>query len=158
MPLMSHALHIGRKYPTHGVKIDSHQPTIIFLTVCAARPACWLATPEAHASLADIWRVADTWLVGDYVLMPDHLHLFCAPRDLAFTLDKWVTYWKRQFSRKHLHQLEWKWQRSHFDFRLRSLDDYREKLDYVRQNPVRKSLSASPELWPHRGTIHPLRW
>ena len=32
--------------------------------------------------------------------MPDHLHLFCAPRDLNFTLDAWVTYWKSQFKKK----------------------------------------------------------
>ena len=40
------------------------------------------------------------WLVGFYLLMPDHLHLFCAPRDLTFTLDAWVTYWKTQFKKK----------------------------------------------------------
>jgi putative transposase len=155
---MQNHLHIGRKSPARGVKINHLQPTIVFLTICAVRPATWLATNAAHASLVEVWRAADTWLVGDYLLMPDHLHLFCAPRDLAVTLEKWVTYSKRQFSRRHLDQSGWLWQRSFFDYRLRSLDSYREKLEYVRQNPVRKSLIASPDLWPYRGTIHPLRW
>lgn len=155
---MQNQFHIGRKSPARGVKIDHLQPAIVFLTVCATRPADWLIHRAVHTSLAEIWRQADTWIVGDYLLMPDHLHLFCAPRDLTFTLEKWVIYWKRQFSRRHLDQPGWLWQRSFFDHRLRSPDDYRHKLEYVRQNPVRKSLVPSPHLWPHRGTIHPLRW
>jgi hypothetical protein len=39
----------------------------------------------AQRSLETIWRAADAWLVGYFMLMPDHLHLFCAPRDLRFT-------------------------------------------------------------------------
>lgn len=155
---MPNDLQVGRQTPARGVKIDPFEPTIVFLTVCAVRPATWLATDIAHKSLIDTWRAADAWIVGDYVLMPDHIHLFCAPRDLTFTLEKWVTFWKRQFSRRHLDQPAWLWQRSFFDYRLRTPHDYREKLIYVLENPVRKSLVATPDLWPYRGTIHPLRW
>src|SRR5687767_6154433 len=122
---MPDPLHVGRKSPARDVHIHASQPTIIFLTVCAQRPATWLTTNSTHSSLLEIWRAADTWLVGDYLLMPDHLHLFCAPRNLNFTLETWVTYWKRQFTRRHLNQT-CTWQRSYFDHRLRDLDDYSE--------------------------------
>src|SRR2546423_15663235 len=102
--------------------VEGH-PTIVFLTVCAARPASWLASEEAQQSLVSAWQNADAWLVGSYVLMPDHLHLFCAPRDLQFTIEKWIAYWKSQFSRGHTHS-DWIWQRSAFHRRMRSQDEY----------------------------------
>ena len=32
---------------------------------------------------------------------------------------------------------------------------YAEKMDYIRQNPVRTGLAADPDLWPYQGEIHP---
>ena len=148
---------IGRRTPSRGVKIEPGQPTILFLTVCATRPANWLASQTVHNSLASLWRSADTWLVGDYLLMPDHIHLFCSPRDLRFTVDRWVAYWKSQFSRQYTNS-EWIWQRTSFHHRLRTPEEYREKLAYVRANPVRKALVPAPELWPFAGKINTLHW
>jgi hypothetical protein len=36
--------------------------------------------------------------VGDYLLMPDHLHCFCAPHDLSVDIETWIAYWKREFA------------------------------------------------------------
>jgi REP element-mobilizing transposase RayT len=95
--------------------------------------------------------------VGDYLLMPDHLHLFCAPRDLAFTLGGWVKYWKSQFSRAHLDKT-WKWQRAGFHHRIRSGQEFSEKWAYVQQNPVRKGLVKKPEDWLFRGKVYDVGW
>ncbi len=92
----------GRKTPAQGVKLSLASPNIILLTVNTKDRVPWLARTAVHASLREIWREADAWLVGDYVLMPDHLHLFCAPRDLAFTIERWLAYWKSRFSRRHV--------------------------------------------------------
>jgi putative transposase len=83
------------------VLISPGGPTIVFLTVCTRGRTPWLAQDPVHQALADTWRAADSLLVGYYLLMPDHLHLFCAPRDLRHSLDAWGTYWKRRFT------LEW---------------------------------------------------
>jgi putative transposase len=148
----------GRRTLAKGVKIGSDQTTILFVTVCAQRPANWLATPPVHESLVKIWRDADTWLVGYYLLMSDHIHMFCAPRDLRFTIEAWVAYWKSQFTRQHLSS-EYFWQRGLFHHRLRTADEYRDKWTYIRQNPFRKNLVASPDtLWPYSGILHDLRW
>ena len=47
------------------------------------------------------------------------------------------------------------WQEGFFDHVLRSGESYAEKMDYIRQNPVRTGLAADPDLWPYQGEIHP---
>src|ERR1041384_5062671 len=102
---------VGRKTPAGGAHIFLGQPNIFFVTVNAKDKLPWMNQPVVQASLAEIWgKEATAWLVGYYLIMPDHLHFFCAPRDLHFGIDQWITFWKRQFSRRHLDQ-DWDWQR-----------------------------------------------
>jgi putative transposase len=145
----------GRKTPASGVKIPLSGPNIVLLTVNTKDRIPWLAQPLVQESLKEIWRTSDVWLAGYYVLMPDHLHLFCAPRDLVFTIEKWVAYWKGQFRRRHIDQ-SWTWQRACFHHRLRNSRQYEEKCLYVRENPLRKKLVSQPQDWPYQGTIHEL--
>ncbi len=147
----------GRKKPAPGVHIYSGQPTIVLLTVSTEKRIPWLANDVAHKMIRETWLNATAWLAGDYVLMPDHLHVFCAPHDLAFTIEEWITFWKRDFKRKH-HHLDWTFQSLGWHHRLRKGESYTEKWHYVRMNPVRKSLVERPEDWPYQGTIHTLRW
>ena len=147
----------GRKRPARGVRVSLDEPTIVFLTICSDNRDPWLAQKSVQDSLEDIWREANTWLVGYYLLMPDHLHLFCAPRDLNFTLQQWVSYWKSQFKRRHSTQ-PWRWQRNFWDTRLRREEDYTTKWNYIRENPLRKGLVAEPDDWPFWGMLNALRW
>jgi putative transposase len=146
-----------RRKPAQGVHIDLGQPTIVFVTACTKDRARWLACEEAHRLLAEVWHRADAWLVGNYVLMPDHLHLFAAPRDLHFTIERWMTFWKSQFSKAHRHA-DWVWQTSAFHHRLRRDESYAQKWLYVQENPVRAGLAKEIGQWPFQGTIHELRW
>src|SRR5688572_8802324 len=86
--LMHSAPTVGRHKPASGVLISSDQPTIVFLTVCTSNRNPWLIEPSVHEKLLDAWTKADAWLIGYYLLMPDHLHLFCAPNKREITLDK----------------------------------------------------------------------
>ena len=149
---------VGRQSPAPGAHIFLGQPNIFFATVNAKDAVPWIAASDVHNSLVGIWRDdATAWLVGYYLLMPDHLHFFCAPHDLHFGIDKWVEYWKRQFSRRHLNQ-PWSWQRKSFHHRIRDRVEYEEKLAYVRENPLRKQLVVKSEDWPYQGHIHDIRW
>src|SRR5271170_1740546 len=94
---------IGRKNPASGVHVQPGQPNIVLLTVTTEARTPWLANKEAHRFLRETWLAATAWLVSDYLLMPDHLHAFCAPRDLSFTIEQWITFWKRDFHRRHGH-------------------------------------------------------
>jgi putative transposase len=147
----------SRKRPAHGVFVSISHPTIVFLTVCAKDKQRWLAQSAVQAALIDVWTAADAWRVGFYLLMPDHLHLFCAPHQLQFTLDQWVNRWKRKFSCLHLPQTG-AWQRGYWDTRLRRAENYSEKWEYVRLNPVRQGLVVEPEDWPYQGVLNELRW
>lgn len=112
-----------RREPAHGVLWPDGRPPIVFLTVCTKDRSPWLASEGNHAALIDAWRAADRWAVGRYVLMPDHLHLFCAPVDESTTLEAWVTFWKSRFTRSQRDSAR-RWQAGHWDTRLRRSDSY----------------------------------
>ena len=148
---------VGRKNPATRVLIQLGRPNIVFLTVTTKGRAPWLTNSAAHQCLRETWFAATAWLVGDYLLMPDHLHLFCAPRDLEFTIEKWITFWKRDFHRRHENK-EWMFQSRGWHHRLREDEDYSGKWLYVQENPVRKGLAKQIEEWPFKSTIHQLTW
>jgi REP element-mobilizing transposase RayT len=147
----------GRKHPARGVLISSEQPTIVFLTVCTKDRLPWLAQRAVHEALINIWQRTDTLLAGDYLLMPDHIHLFYAPRDTNVTLQRWVSYWKREFSCLHLPETG-EWLLNFWDTRLRRSENYTEKWNYVRENSIRANLVKNPDDWPFQGQLHILPW
>jgi putative transposase len=153
-----------RKNPASGVHVQLGQSNIVLLTINTEKREPWLANERAHQLLHQIWSEATAWLVGDYLLMPDHLHLFCAPRDLQFTIETWIAYWKREFALQHkrlagtLAPPEWKFQSRGWHHRLRDDENYSEKWIYVQENPLRKGLVQRIEDWPFKGRVFDLIW
>jgi REP element-mobilizing transposase RayT len=88
--------------------------------------------------------------------MPDHIHFFCSPKDERAEIEKWITFWKREF-RRELGDAALRFQTGSFHHRLRDEESYSEKWEYVRANPARAGLVAKPEDWPYQGVIHELR-
>jgi len=89
----------SRSRPARGVIASWDQPTIVFLTVCTKNRYPWLAQPEPHRVLVEVWRSLSDWKVSRYVLMPDHLHFFAWPGSYGISFDRWVTAWKAKASR-----------------------------------------------------------
>jgi putative transposase len=148
----------GRKIPCHGAHIDLGGPNIFFVTVNAKDRVPWISQPTVHLSLRQIWSErTQAWRIGYYLLMPDHLHFFCAPFNLRFGIDEWIEYWKSSFRRMHLDQ-PWIWQRRAFHHRLRGRAEYEEKLSYTRMNPCRHGLVKDPDDWPLQGRVHDIWW
>jgi len=146
-----------RRRPAHGVKAQTHLPTIVYLTVCTKNRVPWLNSADVHDLLVRQWKSATAWSVGRYAIMPDHIHLFATPGTPELPLENWIRFWKSRFSTAHKnagHQ----WQMDHWDRRLRSDESYDEKWDYVRNNPVRHGLVKSWEMWPYQGELNLLRW
>ncbi|WP_138086878.1 hypothetical protein [Phragmitibacter flavus] len=149
---------IGRTTPAKGVVLSSEMPLILFCTICADQRGSWVARREVMELLHDIWsNEATAWLVGPYVLMPDHLHFLCVPKDLrqGIDIEKWTAFWKQRFSRR-IGQPEWRWQRGIFHHRLRNDAQLQEKLEYMQENPVVKNLADKSNSWPWRGEVHDL--
>jgi REP-associated tyrosine transposase len=150
-----------RQRPAHFPGVEARNRSVLyFVTVCTKDRRPVLGTDNAHASLCDAWASADAFLVGRYVVMPDHVHLFCAPATWpAGNLARWIAYWK-SISARH-----WRdpsvgklWQRDFWDTQLRRGEDYGEKWEYVRLNPVRAGLVPDPDGWPYQGEMNVLRW
>jgi len=158
----------GRRAPAKGVQITLGGPNWVFLTVCTEKRERWLAQTSVQRALHDIWEhTAKAWLVSDYLLMPDHLHLFCAPHDLKFTIERWIGFWKDQLAKNLKNQggaatppcqINGKFQAGGFHHRLRDGESYSQKWQYVRENPVRAGLVAHPEEWPYFGRVHEIHF
>jgi len=150
-----------RAHPPHlPVRHAGNISSIVFVTVCTAGRRGVLATDGTMETIATCWQVADEWLVGKYLVMPDHVHLFCMPAKVdSCSLQRWISYWKWCVTRK----TPWArggqlWQRHFWDRQLRSGESYHEKWAYVRMNPVRKGLAVSEDDWPYQGEMNTLRW
>lgn len=171
---------IGRKVPPHLIQqSDLGKPIIVFLTVCSFSREPLFANDLFHASLRESWAQSPEWLVGRYVVMPDHIHLFCSPNREEFSLGQWVAKWKALTTRglrmglpKENPSLLTRrgvacdapdffrtiWQKNFWDRQLRSDESYDEKWNYVRQNPVRHGLVTKVEAWTYQGEMNILPW
>jgi len=87
---------VGRKHPPHQPLRERHNtPIIAFLTVCTKDRKRLLVTDQAYGVLKAAWQTKPSWLIGRYVVMPDHIHLFCSPAEFpARPLIQWVSFWK----------------------------------------------------------------
>ncbi len=152
---------IGRRHPAHWPAHEGYNaPVMVFLTVCTSGRKPVLANPEAHEVLRSAWGMGGTWTVGRYVIMPEHVHLFCAPAEFPpRPLREWVRFWKshaaRHWPRREDAPL---WQRDFWDTQLRRSENYSEKWEYVSANPVRAGLVENPQDWPYQGTMNLLMW
>ena len=136
---------------------------VYFITACTRRRIRILDNQSAHDICVEVWERGQQlqgWNVGRFVVMPDHVHFFCAPEPDAKPLNVFVGKWK-EWTAKFLHRrfgvAAPLWQEEFFDHMLRSSESYAQKWDYVRQNPVRGGLIADAANWPYQGCLCDLR-
>jgi REP-associated tyrosine transposase len=149
-----------RQHPIHLPPDEvPNRSIIIFVTVCTKNRRKILATSGAHEALLESWKSATAWLVGRYVILPDHVHLFCAPGGLeAPPLERWIQYWKSLFTKQFRLRSDTVWQRHHWDRQLRRGESYDEKWEYGQSNPVRHRCVTTADEWPYKGELNELRW
>lgn len=145
---------------------------IYFVTTCTLERRSILARTEVAAILLEEWRHAQNrhgWAIGRYVIMPDHVHFFCRAELHAKRLSIFLQRWKEWTSKRIARELPVAgigdpgrrhgarlWQEEFFDHVLRSGESYREKWDYVKENPVRAALVERSDDWPWQGEIESL--
>ena len=151
----------GRENLPHLPSREFFNQTIIqYVSMNTKNRRPLLARSEIHETIVRSWQKAGHWLVGRYVIMPDHLHLFCAPYKTPRTpLKDWIEFWRSDVSRNWPHRLEKPiWQKDYFDRQLRHQESYRQKWLYILENPVKAGLVESPDGWPFQGELNPLAW
>jgi putative transposase len=133
---------------------------IIYLTVCVQRKRPLLANPIAAQLVVEAWGAVTFWWVGRYVILPDHIHLFCGPNTFpAQPLKKWIASWKNHVTREWTNRSQIPiWQREFWDRQLRHAESYEEKWNYVRNNPVPHGYFSRVEDWPCQGELNVLEW
>jgi len=137
-----------------------NQTILQFVTVCVSKRRLLLARPEIVALRLESWRRADRWLVGRWVVMPDHLHFFCAPGIFPpAPLKSWMQFWRNDCTRRWPYPNEKPiWQPDFFDRQLRGGESYTQKWLYLWENPIKEGLVKTPEDWPYQGELNVLPW
>ena len=67
-----------------------------------------------------------------------------------------IAFWKDRFAKTHPDTGTF--QAGGFHHRLRDGQNYAQKWQSVRENPVRAGLVTRPEDWPYSGRVHEIRW
>jgi REP element-mobilizing transposase RayT len=142
------------------LKCISIAEPIFFITTCIASRRPLLNCEAAFGIIKEELMQADSrhgWSIGRFVVMPDHLHVLCAPsreasRDLSVFVGK-MTEWSSKRLARELGAVQPVWQETFFDHLLRSADAYAEKADYMWKNPVRAGLVSRAEDWPYMGDL-----
>jgi REP element-mobilizing transposase RayT len=148
MPLHQHLKRLERVWV---------EDPVVFITTCTHNRQPLLVNERIASILIEEWAGAlqrHGWMIGPYVIMPDHVHFFCAPsrevpRIRIKTLSGFMQQWK-QWSSKRIKRDSCSpdrrsglqiqpfglqppiWQAEFFDHILRSRESFYEKWEYMR--------------------------
>jgi putative transposase len=140
--------HPRRKILPHDRPGWTSEDAIFFITVCCEpngqNQLCNGNTASKIFDTVEFRQERGEWHIHLFLLMPDHVHgLISFPVDQS--MRKVVQDWKESVARR----AGVKWQRDFFDHRLRNDENFIEKANYIRMNPVRKGLVDKSENWPY---------
>lgn len=135
---------------------QKYDPPLYFVTFNTLHRKPILARQEVYdAFLAYARKNAEQGrAVGRFVIMPDHAHLFVRiGRDSR--LQDFVRLLKQSLTKalRASGVCGNIWQPGFFDRLLRHSENYYEKWNYVRENPVRAGLVECAEGWPWQGEV-----
>jgi REP element-mobilizing transposase RayT len=144
---------LDRKYEYHRM-LPHYQKTgrVLFVTFCKANRIPF--TTEARNAILQhcLHDNAKRYNLHAAVVMPDHVHVLLTPlRDekaWPYSLPTILKLLKGTSARsvnKPLGSSGPVWQEESFDHVLRSQESFEKKLEYLRQNPVRRGLVERPE-------------
>ena len=70
-----------RHHPSRNSVMTFHdnRSIMLYVTVVSEKRMPVLSSSEMHGIIVSSWKAANLWLVGRYMIMPDHIHFFCAP-------------------------------------------------------------------------------
>lgn len=118
----------------------------------AGHGCCLLRSPEHAKTVQDALLHFDgeRYRLLEWCIMPNHVHVIIQPAE-GHLLDRIVKSWKT-FTARKIHESTGDtgplWQRDYHDRYIRDLDHLASARAYVRHNPVKAGLCASPEEWP----------
>lgn len=125
----------------------------IFFLTCNLRRSSAAFTEREFSILAGVFdRVRERrgFLLSGYVFMPDHWHALIFPAS-GDTLPRLMGALKIA-SNRAVHRARRTrgelWQLRYYDHAIRRVKEYRDALQYLHFNPVKRGLAKKPEDWP----------
>jgi putative transposase len=101
------------------------------------------------------YRGEGKFLLHEFVIMPDHVHALITPA-YEISLERAMQFIKGGFSYR-LKSRPPVWQESFTNHRVRDWEDYEHHREYIRMNPVRARLAATPETYPYSSAAGVMR-
>jgi REP element-mobilizing transposase RayT len=126
------------------------------ITICVKPRRRVFTNANVNETLvAEIRRLQEecAWGVYLYCIMPDHVHLVVNPGRLGLSdavkrfKGRTATWGRENGDGQHL------WQEGSFDHKIRGDESFRDKCQYVMQNPVRGGLVVRAEDYPWTGSF-----
>ena len=150
-PKKKHLSRLERVFPRNPV---------FFITTTTLNRKKALASDSVHEIFVEVWENCLEhygWAIGPYVIMPEHVHFFAqagneGAKELSFFVGKWKE-WTAKYLDRRLGIPAPLWQAEYFDHVIRSTESFREKAQYVWQNPVRAGWVEEAETWRFRGHL-----
>jgi putative transposase len=128
----------------------ANRDRIFFVTTNLARAVPALSPGERDLVLNQLKRQHEQgdFLLFGYVVMPAHLHLLLMPQGRGLTESMHAL--KRVSAEKLLRRRGCAgpvWQARYFDFILRRVHEFWQKLEYIHDNPVAAGLAVQADQW-----------
>ncbi len=128
--------------------------TYLVTAATAERRSLFQVTSTAELLLQTIldYRSQGRFLAHAFVIMPDHFHALITPAP-DVSLEKAMQFVKGGFSfrLKSKHDV---WMRSFNESQVSTREKFLSCRRYIEQNPVRRELVATPELYPFSSAVH----
>ena len=139
-----------RKRLSHDVPlwVDPAKECYFITISCKPRGRNHLALPDVANALFETVQHRNeemVWYVHLALLMPDHVHMLVSFPQNEKRLQTIVSKWKEWTAKT----IGISWHRDFFEHRLRKDESFRQKADYILNNPVRAGLTKLPEEWPY---------
>src|SRR4030042_2791497 len=135
----------GRSRSNRLVNYDYSKNRPIHVTICADnKEKIFDSEPNAKIVIDELLKTVKDlkFRILCYCLMPDHLHEIVSPGESTLPLSKFLNIFQGRTAAvfKDKENLRKIWQRSAFDHVIRTEEDLRAIIEYIRTNPVRKGM------------------
>ncbi len=120
-----------------------------FITFTCYHHHAYLAQPttrDLFEQMLEQTRKLYRFYINAYVVMPEHVHLLLSEPERKL-LSVAMQALKQSVARRQTVAPTPFWQARYYDRNIRSAEEFKEKLQYIHANPVKRGLATAPEDW-----------
>ncbi len=144
----------GRSRSNRLSNYDYSKDRPIHVTICTDnKEKIFDSEINAQIAVNELLKTAKdlTFRILCYCVMPDHIHVIVSPGESNLSLSKFLNIFKGRTTAVFKEKNDFKkiWQRSGFDHVIRTEEDLKGVIEYIRNNPVRKGIVENASDYPY---------